>query len=85
MIRLITLFLLLPIFSWAQTDAALDAARKKLDTKNFVGAKADLTKVIDASPKNKLALYFSRQKCFPKLKARPLCKAKGQARLLFGR
>ena len=36
-------------------DQQLDAAKAKIDAKDFEGAKADLKKVIDAAPKNKQA------------------------------
>ena len=41
-------------FLYAQ-DPQLDAAKAKIDAKDFEGAKADLKKLIDASPKNKHA------------------------------
>ena len=36
-------------------DPQLDAVKIKIDAKNFEGAKTDLKKIIDASPKNKQA------------------------------
>ena len=44
-----------PFLSFAQ-DAQLEAAKKKIQAGDFAGAKADLTKIIDATPKNKAAL-----------------------------
>ena len=40
----------------AQPDAQLEAAQKKIAASDFAGAKADLTKIIEANPKNKFAL-----------------------------
>ena len=37
-------------------DAQLEAAKKKIESKDFTGAKADLTKIITANPRNKIAL-----------------------------
>jgi hypothetical protein len=52
--------LLLSLFasfcSYAQTDPTLDAVKKKMDAKDFIGAKSDLTKIIETNPKNKNAL-----------------------------
>jgi len=51
-----TICFLISVALSAQTsDAQLEGARKKMDAKDFVGAKADLTKIIEASPKNKNA------------------------------
>ena len=52
--RLAFYFILLSTLAFGQTDP-LDAARKKIISKDFAGAKADLTKVIENSPKNKEA------------------------------
>ena len=59
--QLLALFILVPVFVFAQSDAALEAAKKKLDTKNFAGAKTDLTKIVEANPKNKAALSLRGQ------------------------
>ena len=52
-IQLIFWCVLIGYAGFAQ-DAQLDAAKKKIVANDFAGAKADLTKVIDANPKNKL-------------------------------
>jgi len=55
--KYIFVFLLLVGFSAvAQNDPALDAAKKKMDNKDYAGAKTDLSKLIDTNPKNKKAL-----------------------------
>ena len=60
--RFLTLFLLIPVIALCQQpDAVLEAARKKLQAKNYAAAKADLTKIIDANPKNKSALSLRGQ------------------------
>jgi tetratricopeptide (TPR) repeat protein len=59
--QLLALFLLIPVFAFAQSDAALDAARKKLEARNFAGAKADLTKIIESNPRNKNAFSLRGQ------------------------
>jgi len=45
-------FILFSTLAFGQTDP-LEVARKKITTKDFAGAKADLTKVIEKNPKNK--------------------------------
>ena len=45
----------------AQTDAALEAARKKLEARNFAGANADLSKLIETNPRNKAAFSLRGQ------------------------
>src|SRR5882724_3391077 len=50
------LLFLIPLSLHAQTgDQQLDAARKKMDSKDFAGAKADVTKIIESTSKNKKA------------------------------
>jgi len=45
---------------WAQTiDQQLDVAKRKIASANFVEAKADLIKLLEANPKNKTA-YIMR-------------------------
>ena len=47
-------FLLLPFGLAAQTvDQLLDVAKRKIASKNFIEAKADLTKILETNPKNK--------------------------------
>src|SRR5690242_17052417 len=52
--------LLISLFLRGQ-DQALEAAKKKLQAGDYAGAKADLTKVIDSNPKNKIALNLRGQ------------------------
>ncbi|HCR54515.1 MAG TPA: hypothetical protein DIW27_08875, partial [Cytophagales bacterium] len=42
-------------------DPALESARKKLEAKDFTGAKSGLSKIIDANSKNKTALSLRGQ------------------------
>lgn len=42
-------------------DQQLDAARKKIEAGEFANAKADLTKIIEANPRNKVALNLRGQ------------------------
>src|SRR5690348_14922716 len=58
----------LPLILWctlaalvANAQAPLEGAKKKLAASDFAGVKTDLTKVLDASPKNKLALNLRGQ------------------------
>ena len=53
--NILLLLLLIPFSSFAQTDPSLDAIKKKMEAKDFVGAKAELTKIIEANPKSKNA------------------------------
>jgi tetratricopeptide (TPR) repeat protein len=47
-------FLLLPFLCNSQTiDQSLDVAKRKIASRNYIEAKADLTKLIEANPKNK--------------------------------
>src|SRR5690349_776527 len=59
-IQLIFWCVLIGYAGFAQ-DAQLDAAKKKIVANDFAGAKADLTKIIDGNPKNKLALNLRGQ------------------------
>ncbi|MDZ7648685.1 MAG: hypothetical protein U5K54_16735 [Cytophagales bacterium] len=59
--RLILLLFLVPAMLVAQTDAALEAARKKLEARNFAGANADLSKLIETNPRNKAAFSLRGQ------------------------
>ena len=52
--KLITLFLFLSLLAFSQTDP-LESIRKKIAAKDYAGAKADLTKLIESNPKNKAA------------------------------
>src|SRR3981189_1133290 len=45
-------FILFSTLAMGQADP-LEAARKKMTSKDFAGAKADLTKVIESNPRNK--------------------------------
>src|SRR5262245_34724802 len=62
MIRIIGTVLLLV---WSTTafcqDPLLDAAKKKVDAGDFAKAKAELTKFIEANPRNKIALNLRGQ------------------------
>ena len=37
-------------------DLQIEAAKKKIESNDFAGAKTDLTKIITANPRNKIAL-----------------------------
>ena len=39
-----------------QADLQLEAVRKKIDAEKFEEAKADLTKIVNSNPRNKVAL-----------------------------
>ena len=54
------LFLLLSRSVFCQ-DPQLDAAKKKIEAGEFSKAKADLTKVIETNPRNKIALNLRGQ------------------------
>src|SRR5258708_3780565 len=50
------LVLLFPLTLLAQTgDQQLEAVKKKMDNKDFAGAKTDVTKIIESTSKNKKA------------------------------
>ncbi len=54
------IYFLIPVTLLAQTiDPQLEGARKKMEAKDFAGAKADLTKIIEANPKNKMHSRFA--------------------------
>ncbi|MBK7651123.1 MAG: hypothetical protein IPJ20_10865 [Flammeovirgaceae bacterium] len=53
--HLILLLFLVPGMLAAQTDAALETARKKMEARNFAGANTDLSKIIESNPRNKNA------------------------------
>ncbi len=54
-VKLLCLFIFLSCYAFGQPDL-LEAARKKITSKDFTGAKADLTKFVESNPKNKLPL-----------------------------
>ena len=53
--------LLVWIVSAAYAQDPLDAAKKKIEKKDFAGAKADISKILAANPKNKQAFVLSGQ------------------------
>jgi tetratricopeptide (TPR) repeat protein len=54
--KLALIILLQVVFSIGFSQDSLDPIRKKIQAKDYAGAKADLSKLIDANPKNKIAL-----------------------------
>ena len=54
------LFLFLSSAAFCQ-DQQLDAAKKKIEAGDFANAKTELTKIIDANPRNKIALNLRGQ------------------------
>src|SRR5688572_24534122 len=48
-------------FSVVAQDPLLEGAKKKLAANDFSSAKIDLTKILDSSPKNKIALNLRGQ------------------------
>ncbi|MGE0589008.1 MAG: hypothetical protein AB7O48_10585, partial [Cyclobacteriaceae bacterium] len=61
--RLTIFFLvIMPLVGFTQAnDAALANAKKKLEAKDFTAAKAELSKLLETSPKNKVALSLRGQ------------------------
>ena len=58
---LIVVLLLFSAASFAQAQDQLETAKKKLAAGDFTGAKADLSKILEATPKNKIALNLRGQ------------------------